>query len=45
MIASLAALAAALSIGLPIVALGEHIRDRQERRLSRQSITTRKDLP
>ena len=35
MIASLTATAAALAVGLPIFALGERIREREERRLNR----------
>ena len=37
MTASLAAVAAALTISLPILALGERIREREERRLSDQN--------
>lgn len=47
MIVSLTATAAALTIGLPIVALGESLREREERRLlNRFRIRpTRKDIP
>lgn len=51
MIASLVALAAALSVGLPAVAIGERIREREESRLNRQpnnttsTAATRKDTP
>lgn len=46
MIASLAATAAALAVGLPIFALGERIREREERRLNRPpNSPTRKDTP
>lgn len=48
MTASLAATAAALIIGLPIIAIGELLRDREERRLNRQPTTTTatgKDTP
>jgi len=44
MIASLAATAAALTIGLPIFVLGERIRERKERRPSRQNASPRKDI-
>ena len=46
MTASLLATAAALTIGLPIFALGERFRERKERRLGGpHNSTTRKDLP
>ena len=45
MITSLTATAVALSIGLPIFALGERIREREERRLTRPHSATRKDIP
>lgn len=46
MTASLAATAAALAVGLPIFALGERIREREERRLNRPpNSPTRKDTP
>ena len=47
MIASLTAVAAALAIGLPILALGERIREREERRNSypKTSHHDRKDAP
>lgn len=46
MIASLTATAAALAIGLPIFLLGEHIRERRERRpADRCTQHNRKDLP
>lgn len=46
MTASLAATAAALAIGLPIFALGEHIRGRKETRLTAQHVlSTRKNIP
>lgn len=46
MIASLLAAAVALTLGLPIIAIGELIRDREERRMNRQPTTaTRKDAP
>lgn len=46
MTASLTAAAVALTIGLPIFALGERLREREERRLSRPpSSPSRKDLP
>lgn len=45
MIVSLTATAAALTIGLPILALGEVLRDRKERRLNHLHLATRKDLP
>lgn len=46
MTASLAATAAALIVGLPIIAIGELIRDREERLLNRRPTTsTRKDAP
>lgn len=46
MIASLAATAAALAVGLPIFALGERIREREERRLScPPNPSPRKDIP
>lgn len=44
MTASLTAAAVALSIGLPIFALGELIREREERRLNRSHPTIRKDI-
>lgn len=45
MTASLISVAAALAIGLPIFAFGEHIRGRQERRLHGQNIpSTLKDI-
>lgn len=45
MTASLLAIAAALSLGLPIFALGERIRDRRERRLrSRHTPVFREDF-
>lgn len=44
-IATAAALALALAIGLPIFALGERVRERAERRLTRQPTSpTQKDL-
>lgn len=44
-IASLTAVFAALAIGLPIFVLGERIRERKERRPSRQNASpTRKDI-
>ena len=46
MTTSLLAMAAALAIGLPVLALGEHLRERQERRPSDQHTSpTRKDIP
>lgn len=46
MIASLTATVVALAVGLPIFALGERIREREERRLSRPpNSPLRKDLP
>ena len=45
MTAALAATAVALAVGLPIFALGERIREREERRLNRTHLTTRKDIP
>ena len=46
MIASLTATAASLAIGLPIFALGERIREREECRLNRPpNSPTRKDIP
>ena len=46
MIASLTATAVALAVGLPILALGERIRERRGRLLNRFRIhPTRKDLP
>ena len=46
MIASLTATVAALAIGLPIIALGERLREREELRLNRPSNSpTRKELP
>lgn len=46
MIESLAAVFAALAVGLPIFALGERIRERDERRLNRPSTQpTGKDIP
>lgn len=45
MIASLTATAVALAVGLPIFALGERIREREERRSGCQNITpTKKDI-
>ena len=44
MTASLIATAAALSLGLPIFALGERLREREERRLTRPHTATRKDI-
>lgn len=45
MIASLTAVTAALAISLPIFALGERIREREERRLNRPpNSPTRKDI-
>lgn len=44
-IATAAALALALAIGLPIFALGERVRERAERRLTRHPASpTREDL-
>lgn len=40
MIASLSAAAGALAIGLPIVALGESLRERKERRKDGQSTSS-----
>lgn len=46
MIVSLTSVFAAMAIGLPIFALGERIREREERRLNRPpNSPTRKDLP
>lgn len=46
MTVSLLSSAVALAIGLPIFALGERIRERQERRLSNRLTTpTKKDTP
>lgn len=46
MITSLAAVAAALAIGLPILALGERIREREDRRLNLPpNSPTGKELP
>lgn len=46
MIASLTATAVALAVGLPIVALGERIRERRGSLLNRFCIhPTRKDIP
>lgn len=46
MIASLTATAVALAVGLPIVALGERIRERRGRLLDRFRINpARKDIP
>lgn len=45
MIASLAATAVALAIGLPIFALGERIRERQELRPAHLTQPTRKETP
>lgn len=46
MTVSLLSSAVALAIGLPIFALGERIRERQERRLSNLRTTpTKKDTP
>lgn len=44
MTTSLTAVAAALSIGLPIFALGERIREREARRLTGPHPATRKDI-
>lgn len=45
MIASLTATAVALAVGLPIFALGEYLREREERRLSNQHTPPpRKDI-
>lgn len=40
MIVSLTATAAALAIGLPVVALGESLREREERRTDGQSTSS-----
>lgn len=46
MIASLTATAVSLAVGLPIVALGERIRERRGQLLDRFRINpTRKDIP
>lgn len=45
MIASLTATAVALAVGLPIFAIGERIREREERRLNHSHPATRKDIP
>jgi hypothetical protein len=46
MIASLTAVAAALGLGLPLLALGELIRERKERRLRNQHTSpNRRDTP
>lgn len=46
MIASLTATAVALAVGLPILALGERIRNREERLLNRPpNSPIRKDVP
>lgn len=45
MTASLLAVVTALAFGLPIFALGERIREREERRLTRPHSATRKDIP
>nr|DAX36127.1 MAG TPA: hypothetical protein [Caudoviricetes sp.] len=46
MIASLTATAVALAVGLPIVALGERIREREGNRpIDRHTSPTRKDTP
>jgi hypothetical protein len=45
MIASLTAAAAALTIGLPIFALGERIRGFRERRYGQRTPPTGKDTP
>lgn len=46
MTSSLIAVAMALTIGLPVFALGEHIRKRRERRpRNRRAAFTRKDTP
>lgn len=46
MIASLTATVAALGIGIPIFALGERIREREERRLNLSpNSPARKDIP
>lgn len=46
MIAALTATIAAMAIGLPIFALGERVREREERRLNRPpNSPTRKDTP
>ena len=45
MITSLTATAAALAVGLPILALGERIRERRERRLNnRHTLPIRGDI-
>jgi len=43
--ASLTAAAVALAIGLPIFALGERIREREERRPAHPAPPTRKETP
>ena len=46
MTASLLATAVALTIGLPILALGEYLRESKDRRLgNRYILPTRKDAP
>lgn len=45
MIAALTAAAAALAVGLPIFALGERLREREERRLTSSHPAPRKDTP
>lgn len=46
MIAALTPIAVALTVGLPIFALGEHVRGREERRLTDQDTApTRKEMP
>ena len=45
MTVSLTAVFAALAIGLPIFALGERVREREERHLTRPHPATRKDIP
>ena len=45
MTASLLATAAALAVGLPIFALGESLRSRQERRLSGQNALPIREEP
>ena len=45
MTASLTAAAVALAIGLPIFALGERLREREERRPAHPAPPTRKETP